>query len=256
MSKWRGHTNWAAWTRRTASLMLAIACFHSAPQATVGKGETPQAPSPSGPLRFEPVALRLGEIRSGVPLACQFAFVHTGTQKVELVEARPGCGCLKPRFEQRVFSAGQRGIIPLEIQTLGQPAGPHTWQMTVVYREGEHLHEQALQVIATVVTEVSVQPASLLLLAEGAMTHTVTVTDLRAESLRIASVETTAPFLHAEPGPFAKDEFGNFTCKIKVQIDPETPVGRHDEVLVIHTSDPIYQEFKIPITVVKRAGQI
>ena len=236
--------------------MLAIACIHSAPQITISQGCPPQAPSPSGPLRFEPASLRLGEIRSGVPLACQFTFINAGPHAVELVDARPGCGCLKPRFEQRVFSAGQRGIIPLEIQTLGQPAGPHTWQMTVVYREGDQIHEQALQVIATVVTEVSVQPASLLLLAEGAMTHTVTVTDLRSEPLRISSVETTAPFLHAEPGPFAKDEFGNFTCKIKVQVDPETPVGRHDELLVIHTSDAIYREFKIPITVVKRAGQI
>jgi Protein of unknown function (DUF1573) len=256
MSKWRGRIIWAAWTRQAASVMLAIACIHSAPQTTIAQGGTPQTQPPSGPLRFEPASLRLGEIRSGVPLSCQFTFVNTGPHSVELVEARPGCGCLKPRFEQRVFSAGQQGIIPLEIQTLGQPAGPHTWQMTVVYREGEHLHEQALQVIATVVTEISVQPASLLLLAEGAMTHMVTVTDLRAEPLRISSVETTAPFLHAEPGPFAKDEFGNFTCKIKVQIDSKTPVGRHDELLVIHTSDPIYPEFKIPITVVKRAGQI
>src|SRR5437764_15023342 len=78
-------------------------------------------------LRFDSTSVKLGEIRAGVPLVSQFTFVNDGPGTVELTEARPGCGCLSPRLEQRPFAPGQRGTIPLEIHTLGQAARPHTW---------------------------------------------------------------------------------------------------------------------------------
>jgi hypothetical protein len=210
---------------------------------------------PSGGLHFETTAIEMGEIRSGLPFSCQFPFANAGKNTVELVEARPGCGCLKPRLEQCHFNPGERGAIPLEAQTLGQAAGPHTWHLTVLYRDGDRVREQALEISATVVTEVSVQPASLTLFTDGVLSHDITVIDLRPEPLQILDVQTTSPHLHAEPGPFIKDGFGNFACKVKVETAAELPAGRHDELLIIHTNDPLYREFKIAITVVKRASR-
>jgi len=249
MSNASGRTIWAMWTQVVALSLASIAW--AGERGRVSATSLPPAAS----LRFETTSLRLGEIRGGLPFACQFAFVNAGQNNVELVEARPGCGCLKPRFEERQIAPGKHGTIPLEVQTVGQPAGPHTWQLTVLYRDGDQLREQALQVTATVVTEVSVQPASLTLFTEGVSCHDVTLTDLRPQPLQILDVQVTSPFLRAEAGPFNKDGFGNFTCKIKVCTAGDLPVGRHDEMLIIHTSDPLYREFKIPITVVKRVSQ-
>jgi hypothetical protein len=171
------------------------------------------------------------------------------------MEARPGCGCVKPQLPQRQLGPGKRGIMPLELKTLGQSAGPHTWQLILVYRDGGQLREQALQVTATVVTEVTVQPASLMLFTEGAFSHEVILTDLRKEPLQNLIVQTSSAFLRATAGPFDRDGFGNSMCRIKVETAGELPAGRHDEMLIIHTSDPLYNEFTIPITVIKQVNR-
>src|SRR5947207_10267145 len=93
-------------------------------------------------LRFDATAVNLGEIRAGVPLVSQFTFVNDDPGAVEVSEVRPGCGCLSARLEQRRFTAGQHGVIPLEIHTLGQAAGPHTWQLTIAYRDGDQVREK------------------------------------------------------------------------------------------------------------------
>src|SRR2546427_745493 len=109
--------NWAIWT--------VVAALALAGQARAD-------------LRFDGTSVNLGEVRAGVPLVCQFAFVNDGPSAVELIEARPGCGCLKPQLDQLRFVPGQHGVIPLEIHTLGQAAGPHTWLLTICYRDGDH----------------------------------------------------------------------------------------------------------------------
>jgi Protein of unknown function (DUF1573) len=246
MSRTTKHGVWAV------SLTVATMAVISIAWQNAGGGQQHSAEEPKATwLRFDAASLKLGEIRSGLPVACQFAFVNTGQVMVELVEVRTGCGCIQPKLPQRLFGPGTRGAIPLELKTLGQPAGPHTWSLTLVYREGSQIREQALQVTATVVTEVTVQPASLMLFTEGPLSHQVVLTDLRPKPLENLIVHTSSPFVRAIAGPFKKDAFGNSTCKIDVQIVGELPVGRHDELLVIHTSDPLYEEFTIPITVVK-----
>jgi Protein of unknown function (DUF1573) len=203
-------------------------------------------------LRFDAVTVDLGDIRSSVAVSREFAFVNNGPEVVELVEARPSCGCLKPRLDTTHFAPGKRGGVALEVNTLGQPAGPHAWQLTLVYKVGVEVKEQTLQVSATVVTEVTVQPAAVTLVVEGALTHELTLTDLRARPLVITAVETTSSWLTAAAGPLVRDAFGNATSKIRLAIAAECPVGRHSESVVIHTSDPTYSALTVPVTVVKR----
>jgi hypothetical protein len=205
-------------------------------------------------LHFDAVKVDLGDIRSSVPLARQFSFVNVGPESAELVEARPSCGCLKPRLEITRFQAGQRGVITLDVNTLGQPAGPHAWQVTLIYKLGDQIHEQRLEVSANVVTEVSVQPAAVTLVVEGSLTHELTLTDLRAKPLSITKVETTSAWLSAQAGPLVRDAFGNATSKIRLAVTRACPVGRHDERVVIHTDDPAYRELNVAVTVVKRAA--
>jgi hypothetical protein len=203
-------------------------------------------------LCFDTVTVDVGDIRSSVAVSREFVFVNSGPQVVELVEARPSCGCLRPRLDKTHFAPGERGGVALEVSTLGQPAGPHAWQLTLVYKVGAEVREQTLQVRALVVTEVTVQPAAVTLVVEGALTHELTLTDLRTRPLTITGVETTAPWLTAAAGPLLRDAFGNATSKIHVAIAAECPAGRHNESVVIHTSDPTYSALTVAITVVKR----
>jgi hypothetical protein len=203
-------------------------------------------------LRFDATTVQLGKIRCGPRLVQVFPFRNNGPGVVELLEARPGCGCLKSRLEQPRLAPGESGLLSLEIDTLGQAAGPHTWQLTVVYRDGEQRREQVLQMTADVFTEVSVQPAAVTLFAQGPLTHELTLTDLRPQPLLIVQVETTSTHLRAHAGPFHKDLFGHFTSKIQVEVDGSLPPGRHDETVIIHTDDPLYREIKVAVSVVKR----
>src|SRR5437868_6849608 len=83
-----------------------------------------------------------------------------------------------------------------------QSAGPHTWRLTLDVLRGLVETEVPLEMTATVVTEVTVQPAALTLVVEGAIHPDVILTDLRARPLALTRVTTSSPRLLARPtGP-------------------------------------------------------
>jgi hypothetical protein len=209
------------------------------------------SPGARADIRFETTKANIGEVRASLPLEHHFTFVNNGTSPIEIVEARPSCGCLKPQLGQRVFAPGEHGVIPLVIHTLGQPAGPHEWELTLIYRDGKTLKRQVLQLSARVKTDVSVQPASLTVVARGPLSHDIQLADMRAAPLKIVRVETTSPGIEAVAQPLVAGEFGGFVGKIQVHITDAMPEGRHEESIVIYTDDPVYGEMRVPVTVVK-----
>jgi hypothetical protein len=215
-------------------------------------GRTGQA---GAELRFGAATTDLGEIRSGVKLGHQFAFFNAGAQEAEIVEVRPGCGCLKPKLTRLRFAPGEHGTLPLEVHALGQSAGPHTWRLHLRYRSGKAERDILLQVSARVVTEVTVQPAALTLFAGGALGQEVVVTDLRPVPLAVTAVRTTSPHLRAQPGAPARNGLGHWVTKVRLEVSPDCPEGRHEETLSVYTSDPDYGHLQVPIVVVKRPRQ-
>jgi hypothetical protein len=202
-------------------------------------------------LHFENAKANIGEVRASLPLEHRFTFVNSGTSPIEIVETRPSCGCLKPQLGQRVFAPGEHGVIPLVIHTLGQPAGPHDWELTLIYRDGETLKRQTLQLSAQVKTDVCVQPASLTVVARGPISHDIQLADMRAAPLKIVRVETTSPGIEAVAQPLVAGDFGGFVGKIQIRVTNAMPEGRHEETIVIYTDDPVYGELRVPVTVVK-----
>src|SRR5262249_25218092 len=86
----------------------------------------------------------LGEVKSGKPLAHRFAFTNRGTESVEITEIRPSCGCLKPRCDKGAYRPGESGTLLFEVNTLTQPAGPHSWRVLIRYRSGNREGELSL----------------------------------------------------------------------------------------------------------------
>lgn len=205
------------------------------------------APAVQAELFFAEPAVKLGEIRGGAPLQHTFAFGNTGKQTVEILEVNRGCGCLAPRLEKRFLEPGEKALLVMEVRTLGQPNGPHAWNATVRYRDGDVVRETPLVLHAEVKNEVTVTPAVLALFVETSLRQEVIVTDLRAQPFTVtnAAASTTAIKVQTQPG--AKG-----ITKIVLEAGAEgIAPGRHDLTLDIHTSDPVYAHLQVPITLVR-----
>ncbi len=206
-------------------------------------------------LHCEQPAVKTGEVRSGTALTHRFALINNGTETIEILDIKPSCGCLTPRTDRRVYAPGARGNLLLEINTLTQAAGPQSWRATVRYREGREERELELQLAATIVTEVSINPPTLVLYTSSAIAHELTLTDRRARPMQVTSVEPSSPQLRARLGEWKHNDDGQNVRTVALEVLPDFPEGRHDEVIQIFTSDPEYRELKIPVTIVKRPKQ-
>jgi hypothetical protein len=201
-------------------------------------------------LSFPQPRADAGEVRAGVPLAHRFDFVNDGPGEVEVVDLRASCGCARPRLEKRTYAAGEKGSLLLEVNTLGEPAGPRTWRLQVLYRAGDDARDATLELTGRVVTEVMVRPAALTLFTGSGGGHEITLTDLRPQTLAVSALRTTSPHLTAEV-----KQSGNGTCTIALKLSSDCPDGRHEEAVHILTDDALYRDLTVPVTVVKRPRQ-
>lgn len=206
-------------------------------------------------LEFKQPSADAGAIKTGTALSHRFHFVNHGPDVAEITDARASCGCLTPRIAKRTFQVGESGDLQLDVNTLSQNAGPHTWKVHLAYRSGNTTYEIPLQLTALVVAEVTVQPASLTVFAENALSQEVLVTDLRPKPLSIADVKCSSPKLRPRLAGAFRNSLGHQVRKIHIELAEDYPEGRHSEVLDIVTDDPGYKELKVPVTIVKRARQ-
>jgi hypothetical protein len=206
-------------------------------------------------LRCDEPLFRAGEVRSGVPLVHRCRLANRGANTIELLEVKAGCGCLRPRLERRALPPGESFPLAVAVNALGQRAGPNTWRAVVHYRDGEEVRQLPLFVTATVVSEVSVRPAALVLATDSAIGHDLTLIDRRARPLGVKAVVTTSRHVRARAGEARRGEGGAWERTISLEVGADCPEGRHEEVLHIHTTDPDYPDLEVPYTVVKRAGR-
>jgi hypothetical protein len=205
-------------------------------------------------LQFpEPVA-NAGVVYSGTPLVHEFTFENRGPETVVLIEARASCGCLKPRFAQRECRPGQKGALTLEVNTLSQAPGPHTWTVTLKYQSGAVAKEIALQLTARLIAEVTVQPAVLIVFADKIAQHELCLIDSRARPLEVLEVRASSAKLFPHVGEPTHDTRG-IRRKIKLTVADDYPDGRHEEAVDIYTNDPRYPDIRVPVTLLKHAQQ-
>lgn len=202
-------------------------------------------------LRFKDAEVDLGEVRAGRRLTPELALVNDGDEDVAILEAGASCGCLAPRVEPRVLAPRGNGRLHLQVNTLGQGAGTHFWKAWIRYRQGNIVTEAEVRLRARIVTEITVQPASLTLVSEGGLTQQIVVTDHRAQPMKITQVSTSAPFLKSWLLEQGKDSQGRWAAKIHLEVTRDVPAGRHAEALAIYADDPLYGEMRVPVTVVK-----
>jgi hypothetical protein len=204
-----------------------------------------------GELHVPTPVVDLGEVKSGLPLSHSFELINTGPDAVEIQDTRASCGCLIGKVEPRIIQPGGRAALALRMHTLGQAGGPHTWKATVQYRQGGQEKEITVGIQVHLVTEVTVQPATLTLVTAGNLTQVVTVTDQRPEPLRVVGVQISTPGLRAK---LVGQEKG--TAQIQLEVDQALSGGRHDEILTIDTDDADYRQLQVPVTVIKTSQTV
>jgi hypothetical protein len=195
-----------------------------------------------------------GQVRNGLPLSHRFTIINRSTVGIEITDVRSTCGCLSPQIEKRTLGPGEQGTVLLEINTLTLAQGTQSWRSRLIYREREKTNELELIIVGDVVTEVLVQPSALTLPAELPGSHAITVTDTRSHALTVRAVETGSACLRATIGAVRRED-GSSVQKISIAVPDDCPEGRHNLSLHLYTDDPLYREFTVPITVVKRPRQ-
>jgi hypothetical protein len=211
-------------------------------------------------LHFEETTVQLGEVRAGTPLVHEFRFVNDGPETVALLEARSSCGCLRPSLPCRLLAPGAKAALRVEVNTLTQAAGSHTWQVHLFYQLGQagprqRSEETDLTVSAKIVAELTIQPVSLTLFTREAVSQEVVLTDLRERPLTEIKLATSSPQLTARLRESGQDATGHAVFHIGLQVSGNFPEGRHEEMLDIYTRDPLYPHLRLPVTVVRQARQ-
>jgi hypothetical protein len=199
--------------------------------------------------------LDAGTVKSGAPLVHEFAFTNCGTESIEIIDIQSSCGCAKPKLQTRLYKPGEGDKLHVEVNTLTQGSGPHSWRTVVRYREGDAIRETDIILSGTVVAEIAVEPPQLSVFADQAVAHELHVIDWRSKPFAITAVQTTSPKLTARVIGETRDDQGRLTRTIRLDLANDFPDGRREETLTIITDDPLYRELRVPIVVVKRPRQ-
>ncbi|MBI1830280.1 MAG: DUF1573 domain-containing protein [Planctomycetes bacterium] len=198
-------------------------------------------------LRFAQSAVNLGELRGGPTYSHDFHFVNDSTVPIEIGDIRLGCGCLQPMLDERSFQPGEKGVLRMNLRTLGQAEGARTWQAHVQFRHAGKTLETSLTVGAVIRNEIPVSPAIIALTVETTLRQEITITDQRPKPMTVTAVVASSRAIRL----VAKMERNGVT-KITVEVS-RSALTRHsqEEMLTVETDDPNYRQLQIPITLTK-----
>lgn len=188
-----------------------------------------------------------GSVRSGVLLRHRFE-LRDPTGRARLSGVKAGCGCLEARL-----IPGEPAVVQVAISTATQAAGPNLWRAVVRYQDGDQPRELPLYVRAELIRELQLTPASLLLHTATPIQHAFTLTERRDRPLGIQAAGCRSPHVRLTAGEPRRQADG-WVRQVRLEVLPGCPEGRHEDVLTLHTDDPLCPELKAPFTIVKQSA--
>lgn len=197
-----------------------------------------------------------GSLLAGKPFMHSFTLENKGKQAIQILEALPSCGCLRPKLPKAILNPGEAITLPIEIHTLTKPQGAHRFTISIRYQEAGETKDMALEVKAMIQVEVEVSPAASAIFTDRAITHTFSVKDTRAKPMRIIGAESSNPRIAFQINPPALNENKESVQTIMVLISDLLTPGKHDLWIQLVSDDASYAEMKIPLTIIKRDGKL
>jgi len=200
----------------------------------------------AGPLQ-SPSELSLGRIPAGPSQSLRFSLTHQGDGgPIEEIRVRTGCGCLSPKVNDTSLSPHQSTDLMVMLQTLSAADGPQRWSIDVSYQHQGREYHLPLSVTATVMREVSIQPAAVVMVPGLPHRYSLTLRDRRDPPLKLDQVQSTIPGLT----PTITGQPGNYRLEWQLPTDAIEQAG----YLTLTTNDPRYGKLEVPLQV-KRATQ-
>ena len=212
------------------------------------------ATSSAGELTFAEPTASAGTVYTGVPLTHRFQFQNTSSHVVQITQVHTHCGCSTPRLTQLIYQPGDKGVLDLDVLTLTQPAGPHTFSVHIDYAvEGVNKETEVL-LQAVLISEMTIEPAKLVVPADHVDQHPFTLRETRPDPLLIVDARTSLPHVTVRMTDAKRDESGAWTRSLRLVVDPELPPGKHEARLDLYTTDQKYEHLQAPFVLVKQAA--
>lgn len=187
-----------------------------------------------------------GQQQTGVAIRHGFVLCNRGRETIHITEVKPGCGCLKATLDRTKIAPGEVVRVAVEIGTVTQAPGKNSWRVLVRHRDGEF----PLSVVAHLVSDLSIQPATLLVHTSGAIAHPFTLREQREKPTTIRAAD--ASIAHAQVRVEAPIREGNrWRRTVALEVQATCPEGRHEGIVVLHTDDNRCPELKVPFTIFK-----
>lgn len=207
-----------------------------------------------GSLTTPTPTIELGEVKSGPEIVRVFELKNRGTGTIRILKTTPGCGCVRAELKQQVLKPGETTTLNFTANSLTQPEGPVTWRITVEYQHetNDKVASTAtleLKLTGRLVREITVAPPAIAASITAEMKQTIVITDRREKAALVKAARTTHRGIMAE---VRERDTAAKTQSIDIFVSGELPVGTHDEVVVITTSDPGYSELRVPLRIQKR----
>jgi hypothetical protein len=194
-----------------------------------------------------------GAARTGKPLTHEFVLRNDGRVPLDIVRVRAGCGCVGAMPAKTRLAPGEQTTLRMTVNTVTQAVGANGWSSIVHYRQGEQEGELRLSILATLQADVSLSPAALVLHAGAGIGHSFTLTERRAEPMKLRFVSCASPHVQVKAGPPRKEKEA-WVRQIAVHVMPTMAEGRHEDALVILTADAEFPELRVPFTVIKQSA--
>ncbi len=208
-------------------------------------------PKAHADLVFQDKIVKAGKIKSGPILSRTFRFQNTGKRPIRIVGTRTGCKCVIPKSAKKTYAPGEKGTIDLQVETLSSASGEKRWVAYIQYQEGSDTKTAAVELHATLETEVSVQPARVAMRVRSSFKQKFVLYDKRTKPLKVVAVECTSPHLKARRVSSRSKQDGQWTTPVELEVTRALPDGTHREYLVLYTDDVEYRELKVPVSIIK-----
>ena len=216
---------------------------------------TAAEPVPAIPLVVDKERVDLGTVKAGPTLHATFRIQHTGTVGTLIITGvETGCGCLKTSATKLTLPAGETSDLSVEINSLTQAEGPNSWRFAVHVKHElpgnlpPVIGTKQLVVTAKLEREIVVTPPMIAISTSGEASQIISLTDKRpGGDIKVSHATTTSPHLVATIQP-------NGTTIVSLAATAPADGKTYSEFVTLATADPTYPQFRIPVTIVKRAA--
>ena len=193
------------------------------------------APQPAPKLVCENPAYDFGERESSGELEHDFVIRNAGDLSLQIFSLRPTCGCMIPKFTDRILAPGAEATITVRFVLRGRQGD----QKKVVYIESNDPVNPsfALHMTGVIVDPVDIEPHILFfgrVPASFAATNAIVVTAAGTNQLGAVSAQIDSPAFTVTTEP----TISNKTARVIVIAKPPLPEGLTRASLRISTGNP------------------